>query len=138
MLNITKRIGLPGAFLLLSLLLLTCEQQTDVEWSSNDQELHQLLILPENPGSEDQILLIENTCGIEPDPTISYIGNQIVYIRYFNSLMGAPCRTTLDTTIIGPLAPGSYELVHWIIDKNHLITDTIFSVDTLALVVSQK
>lgn len=130
-----KRMILFTAFLLAVLPLTNCEKQIDDDFSLNDQDFYKLLIVPKNPGSDDQILLIENTCGIEPEPTVSYKRNQIIYIRYFNSLMGAPCSPTLDTTIIGPLNTGSYELVHWVIDKNHRITDTIISVDTIDLVV---
>jgi hypothetical protein len=125
-----------SAFLLLSFHLRNCEKQIDDDLSSNNQEFYKLTISPQNPGSEDPILLIENTCGIEPEPIISYEGMQIIYKRYFNSLMGAPCSPTLDTTIIGPLSSGSYELVHWVIDKNHLLTDSIVSVNTIALVVN--
>ena len=124
-----------SAFLLLSFLLRNCGKQPDDDLYSNNQDFYNLTISPENPDSEDQILLIENTCGIEPEPLISYEGMQIIYKRYFNSLMGAPCRPTLDTTIIGPFNSGSYELVHWVIDKNHLLTDSVVSVDTLALIV---
>ena len=125
-----------SAFLLVGFNLKNCEQQMDEELSFNDQNFYKLHISPKNPGSEDQILLIENTCGIEPEPILSYKGMQIIYKRYFNSLMGAPCRPTLDTTIIGPLNSGSYELVHWVIDKNHLLKDSIISVDTIAFVVT--
>jgi hypothetical protein len=135
MFKIANRIAMLIAFMLLGLNLVNCEKQIDDELTLDDQDIYKLLILPKNPGSKDQILLIENTCGIEPEPILSYIGNQIIYKRYFNSLMGAPCRPTLDTTIIGPLNAGTYELVHWIIDKNHLISDSTFSIDTLALVV---
>jgi hypothetical protein len=131
-----NRIVLLSVFLLVGFNLKNCELQMDEELSFNDQDFYKLHISPKNPGSEDQILIIENTCGIEPEPILSYKGMQIIYKRYFNSLMGAPCRPTLDTTIIGPLNSGSYELVHWVIDKNHLITDTIISVDTIAFVVT--
>ena len=129
------RLVLLSAFLLLSFHLRNCEKQIDDDLSSNNQEFYKLTISPKNPDSEDQILLIENTCGIEPEPLISYEGMQIIYKRYFNSLMGAPCSPTLDTTIIGPLNSGSYELVHWVIDKNHLMIDSVVSVNTIALVV---
>lgn len=135
MLKIVYRIFWLSAFLLAGFCLTNCENPIDDEWFLNDQDFYKLHIWPEHPGSEDQILLIENTCGIEPEPAVSFEGRQIIYKRYFNSLMGAPCSPTLDTTIIGPLNSGSYELVHWVIDKNHMITDTIISVDTLALVV---
>lgn len=60
---------------------------------------------------------------------------QINYKRYFNSLMMMPCRPELDTTLIGPLNPGEYQLVHCMIDKNHLITDSIYLLDTIPLLV---
>jgi hypothetical protein len=136
MINHVNKIVLLIALLLLSFSLENCEKQNDEDLALNNHEFYKLYISPKNPGSEDQILLIENTCGIEPEPILSYVGMQIIYKRYFNSLMGAPCSPTLDTTIIGPLNSGTYELVHWVIDKNHLITDTIISVDTIALVVN--
>jgi hypothetical protein len=126
---------LPAALLFFSLITWNCENPIDDEKLFDDQDFYKLVISPADPGSEDPILLIENTCGIEPPPTLSYQGKEISYKRYFNSLMGAPCRPTLDTTVIGPLDAGSYELVHWVIDKNHLITDTIISVDTIYLVI---
>ena len=136
MFKVANRIALLTAFLLVCFTLKNCEKQIDEDLSLNDQDFYKLYISPKNPGSEDKILLIEKICGIEPDPVLSYTGNQIVYKRYFNSLMGAPCSPTLDTTIIGPLNSGNYELVHWVIDKNHLLTDSISSVDTIALVVN--
>ena len=135
MYRIIKKIIFLTAFLLVYFCLTNCETQIEDDFPMIDQDFYKILIVPKNPGSEDLILLIENTCGIEPEPILTYRRNQIIYVRYFNSLMGAPCSPTFDTTIIGPLNSGSYELVHWVIDKNHLITDTIISVDTLALVV---
>lgn len=130
-----KRIIVFTTLLLAGLHLTNCEKQIDDDFPWNDQDFYKLHIVPEDPDSDDQILLIEKTCGIETDPILRYVRNQIIYVRYFNSLMGAPCSPTLDTTSIGPLNAGSYELVHWVIDKNHLITDTILSVDTIDLVV---
>ena len=136
MLKTIHRLIYFSAFLLLSFLLRNCEKQPDDNLYSNDQDFYELTISPKNPSSEDPILLIENTCGIEPEPLLSYEGMQITYKRYFNSLMGAPCSPTLDTTIIGPLSSGHYELVHWVIDKNHLLADSVVSVNTIALVVN--
>jgi len=136
MLKNVNKIVLLTTILLVCFSLKNCDSQIDEDFSFNDQDFYKLYISPKNPGSEDQILLIENTCGIEPEPILSFNGMHITYKRYFNSLMGAPCSPTLDTTIIGPLNSGSYELVHWVIDKNHLIADSIISVDTIALVVN--
>jgi len=132
--KLRKRAGL-SAFLVVVVSLLQCEKQAEEDFLWDNQEIYALAIWPKHPTSEDPILLIELTCGFEPEPSLSYNGNQIFYKRYFNSLMGAPCIPTLDTTTIGPLAKGSYELIHWVIDKNHLMIDSIVSVDIIPLEV---
>jgi len=117
-------------FLLMGLGLGSCEEQVYEELLLNDLELHdlelyELHVLPCNPDSDDQISVIEKICGTESEVILSFQGNQIGYKRYVNSLMMAPCSPRLDTTILGQLNRGSYQLVQSIIDKNHLITDSI-------------
>ena len=129
-------------FLLLGLGLESCEKQVCEELLLNDLELHdlelyELHVLPCNPDSDDQISVIEKICGTESEVILSFQGNQIGYKRYVNSLMMAPCSPRLDTTILGQLNRGSYQLVQSIIDKNHLITDSIIRQDTITLVVSK-
>ena len=85
--NKLRKIALLTTFLLAGIHLTNCEKQMDEELSFNDQDFYKLQISPKNPGSEDQILLIENTCGIEPEPILSYKGMQIIYKRYFLSLI---------------------------------------------------
>lgn len=121
--------------------LASCEKQ-DVEHLElnelelNDLELYELYVIPCYPDSDDQISVIEKICGTESEVILSFQGNQIGYKRYVNSLMMAPCSPQLDTTIIGQLNAGSYQLVQTIIDKNHLITDSIILQDTITLLVS--
>ena len=128
-------------FLLLGLGLESCEKQ-DVEelklndLKLNDLELYELVVSPCNPDSDDQISVIEKICGSESEVILSFQGNQIGYKRYVNSLMMMPCSPRLDTTIIGQLNKGSYQLVQSIIDKNHLITDSIILQDTITLIIS--
>ena len=122
-------------FLWTGAFLLSCEGSMEEEPDLEEYDFYKLVIKPENPSSQDLILLMEYTCGIEPDPVISYLDQEITYKRYYNSLMAAPCSPQIDSTIIGPLDAGNYSLVHWVIDKNHMITDSIISVDTLDLVV---
>ena len=123
------------AFLLICLSLMYCEKQAGEELTYKDSESHKLLILPENPNSKDQILAIETICGNESDVILDFQGSQITYKRYFNSLMMMPCSPKLDTTIIGQLSAGNYQLVHCMIDKNHHLSDSIFLLDTIFLVV---
>lgn len=126
--------------LILALLLLCpglqyCESQIEDEMNDLKLEdgLHKLLIVPENPDSEDLILAIETICGNESDVILEFQGNQISYLRYVNSLMMMPCSPRPDTTVIGRLSTGQYELVHMVIDKNHLLTDSIVLLDTIYL-----
>lgn len=123
------------AMLLLSPGLQFCESQFEDEMNDLklDEGLHKLLIMPENPGSEDLILAIETICGNETDVILGFQGNQISYLRYVNSLMMMPCSPRSDTTIIGQLNSGQYQLVHRVIDKNHLLTDSIVLLDTIFL-----
>ena len=129
-------------FLLMGSGLEGCEKQDLEELKLNDLELHdlklyELVLRPCNPDSDDQISVIEKICGTETDVILSFHGNQIGYLRYVNSLMMAPCSPRLDTTIIGQLNTGSYQLVQTIIDKNHLITDSIIRQDTITIIVSK-
>jgi len=135
MYRIKHRPALPFVLLLACLWFPSCEDLHTDNRVFDDSEFYKLLILPENPDSQDPILLIENTCGIEPDPLVNIEGFQINYQRNFNSLMGAPCSPQLDTTIIGPLDSGNYKLIHRVIDLNHLLKDSVISVDTLDLVI---
>jgi hypothetical protein len=127
-------------FLLLGLGLESCEKQVCEDLLLNDLELYdlelyELVVRPCLPDSDDQISVIEKICGTETDVILSFHGNQIGYLRYVNSLMMAPCSPRLDTTIIGQLNTGSYQLVQSIIDKNHLITDSIILQDTITIIV---
>ncbi len=114
MISKLKRLAWLSAIFTAVLSLLHCEKQAEEDFLWDNLETYTLAIWPKHPTSEDPILLIEHTCGFEPEPILSYNGHQITYKRYFNSLMGAPCIPTLDTTTIGPLDAGNYELIHWI------------------------
>ena len=103
----------------------------------DDLELNELVVLPCNPDSEDQISVIEKICGTESEVILSFQGKVIGYRRYVNSLIMAPCIPQLDTTVIGQLDEGSYQLIQTVIDLNHLISDSIIIQDTLTLIVSK-
>jgi hypothetical protein len=129
-------------FLLLGLGLESCEKQVCEELLLNDLELHdlelyELVVLPCNPDSDDQISVIEKICGTESDVILNFEGKVIGYKRYVNSLIMAPCSPQLDTTLIGQLDKGSYQLVQTVIDLNHQISDSIILQDTIALIVSK-
>ena len=121
-------------FLLLTgFCLLSCEEQAVDELICLEMESKKLLIVPENPSSTDQILAIDTICGNESDVILDIQGWLISYKRYVNSLMMMPCNPRPDTTIIGQLEAGQYMLTHCIIDKNHLLTDSIVLLDTICL-----
>ena len=128
--------------LLLAWGLAGCEKQVCEDLRLNDLELDdlelfELIVLPCNPDSDDQISVIEKICGTESDVILSFEGNMIGYKRYVNSLIMAPCSPQLDTTVIGQLDKGSYQLVQSVIDLNHQISDSIILQDTIALIVSK-
>lgn len=114
-----------------------CEELTLNSLELDDLELNELLILPCIPDSDDHISVIEKICGTESEVILSFQDNVIRYKRYVNSLIMAPCIPQLDTTIIGQLDKGSYQLIQTVIDLNHLISDSIVIKDTLTLIVSK-
>jgi len=129
-------------FLLIGSGLASCEIQDDDNLVLNELDLYELdlyelVVLPGKPDCGDQICIIEKICGTESDVILSFQGNHIEYKRYFNSLMGMPCAPRLDTTFIGQLNKGSYQIVQNIIDKNHFISDSIFLQDSISVLVSE-
>ena len=133
--KITHKLISVLALLLVCTGLMNCEYQVLEDLQCNDSGSHRLSILPEDPESGDQILAVETICGNESDVILDIQGYRISYKRYFNSLMMMPCSPRADTTIIGQLDPGHYQIIHWMIDKNHFIKDSIFLQDTICLVV---
>lgn len=123
------------ALLLISTGLMNCEDQLSEDLLCTDSGSCRLLIVPENPDSEDLILAIETICGNESEAILDFQGNKITYLRYFNSLMMMPCSPRPDTTVIGQLSPGHYHLICLMIDKNHLLKDSIYLQDTICLEV---
>jgi len=119
--------------LLLSISLSNCENLELDEFTAEDPELHSLVIVPENPLNTDQLLVIETICGNETDAVLDFQGTVIHYKRYVNSLMMMPCCPRTDTTVIGHLDAGDYQMVHRVIDRNHMITDSIVIQDTIYL-----
>lgn len=120
--------------------LVSCEEQAGEDLYLNELELadlefNELLILPCSPTSDDPVSVIEKICGTESEVILSFEGRLIGYKRYVNSLIMAPCSPRLDTTILGQLPAGSYQLVHTVIDNNHFISDSILVQDTIALLV---
>ena len=135
MCKILNRSSLVLLLLLLGTGLMNCEKQTGEEWENLDNGSHKLLIVPEHPDSRDQIMAIETICGNESAVILEFQDMQILYKRYFNSLMMMPCSPRADTTVIGQLSAGQYQLIHCMIDKNHLLADSIFLLDTIPLLV---
>jgi hypothetical protein len=115
--------------------MISCEEQEPPEVQCEDGGMHYLRILPEDPTSEDTIIAIDSICGNETDVILDHRGQEITFKRYVNSLMMMPCRPRTDTTVIGQLNGGRYRIIHCLIDKNHLIADSVVLLDTLCLLV---
>ncbi len=133
--KILHKSALALCLILLSSGMMNCENQADEFLPDLYDDSHKLLILPDYPDSQDEILAIETICGNESDVILEFRDKQILYKRYFNSLMMMPCSPRADTTVIGQLSAGQYQLIHCLIDKNHLLSDSIFLLDTIPLLV---
>jgi hypothetical protein len=133
--QISKRLSWILTALFLFTALQCCEEQGPPEFDCLDTGNHYLLIVPESPTSNDIIVAIDTICGSESDAVLDFQGQQITFTRYVNSLIMMPCLPRTDTTVVGQLNRGQYRLVHRLIDKNHLLTDSIILLDTICLLV---
>jgi len=125
------KISLTFSLLIPLILLRTCDKQYDADTFYEESDQYEILIIPPHPGNQDTILLIEKICSINPEASLKISGNQIYCVRYFNTLMGAPCLPEPDTSEIGLLAAGTYEVIHIVIDRNPFLSDSIFLQDTV-------
>ena len=131
-----KLIGIPGILLLLAGIIGGEKQEDAAAFDCSESLTKYFQILPENPTGMDIILAVDSICGNETDALVDIHCQEITFTRYLNSLMMMPCLPQSDTTVIGQLDPGQYRLVHRLIDRNHLLNDSIVLLDTLCLFVN--
>jgi hypothetical protein len=93
---------------------------------------------PSNPTTNDVVKLITYDCKYYQLASVSEKWNNIQIKKRFNSQMKWPCVLTYDTLSLGHLKKGKYSVNLIIIDTNPMVTDSISSIETLALEVAQK
>ena len=121
-------------FIIVTISFQSCEKD---ENENNNAELKDFVLNPQNPTSNDNILIIDEICGYEEFISVQITDNNIVYSRQFNSSMGRPCVLETDTAIIGKLAAGDYTLIYNLIDISHLVNDTLAESDTIYFTVDE-
>ncbi len=82
-----------------------------------DLSTYKMKILPENPGSSDDVrLVVYEDCNYNVLKDIKRNGNTIDIEKQFNSMMKLPCMLRNDTISIGKLAIGTYMVYYRLVD----------------------
>ena len=94
-------------------------------------------IIPENPGSKDEIrLVIYDDCTYNTLSKNKRTGNIIDIEKQFNSMMKWPCFMKNDTILIGKLPQGTYNVNYTLIDISQQAPQNITYSNTFQLKVS--
>jgi hypothetical protein len=94
-------------------------------------------IIPENPGSKDEIrLIVYDDCTYNTLSKNNRTGNTIDIEKQFNSMMKWPCFMKNDTILIGELPPGTYNVNYTLIDISQQTPQNITYSNTFQLKVS--
>ena len=110
-----------------------CQKEKEYILSSN------LSIIPENPGTEDEIQIVEKDASSCETLSIALTaGNNIEYTRRFNSMLAMPCLIYTDTVSLGHLEAGNYKLLYTLIDKAYQTNDSIVERSIFSFDVSEK
>lgn len=103
----------------LLIVLLACSDRVDdlpVDLSD-----HNMKLIPEKPGENDQIkLVVFDDCTYHVLSGVTRNGNTIDIQKQFNSMMKWPCIMKNDTILIGKLPWGSYNVNYTLIDISQL------------------
>ncbi len=89
--------------------------------------------IPEKPTTDQEVKMIYYGCGYNETSSVSIEDKKVLVIKKFNGAMKRPCILEYDTTHIGKLASGSYQVTLEIIDINPFIEDSLFSSRTKTL-----
>ena len=127
------------SFFALALLLLFpvgCIEKDKVVQPVN-QVGNNMKIIPETPGSKDEIrLVIYDDCAYNMLSKNIRSGNTIDIEKQFNSMMKWPCMVKNDTILIGKLPQGTYNVNYTLIDISQLAPQNITFSFTFQLKVS--
>jgi hypothetical protein len=104
------------ALVLLLLFFVGCTEEDKVVQPVN-QVGNNMKIIPDSPGSKDEIrLIIYDDCTYNTLSKNKRMGNTIDIEKQFNSMMKWPCMMKNDTILIGKLPQGTYNVNYTLID----------------------
>jgi len=103
-------------FMVFLFVLFACSDQVS-EVQLTDLAEHNMKIIPEKPGSQDEIkLVIFDDCTYNTLSKNNRNGKTINIEKQFNGMMKWPCIIQNDTIVIGQLPQGSYNVNYTLID----------------------
>ena len=111
-----------------------CEKEND---NPNDVN-NKLILIPENPTSQDEIKIIEKDVCEYDLLSVVITANKIEYTRRFNSSIAAPCLIVTDTVSLGHLQTGDYTIFYSLIDFAIQTNDSIVETSSLSFTVAEK
>jgi len=104
------------AVFVFSIVLFACSDQIS-EVQLTDLSEHNMKIIPEKPGSQDEIkLVIFDDCTYNTLSKNNRNGKTIDIEKQFNGMMKWPCFIKNDTIQIGKLPQGTYNVNYTLID----------------------
>jgi hypothetical protein len=112
----------------------SCLDDTPPEFENNFHK-KETKIFPSSPTTIDVVKLITYDCKYCILASVLEKGKDILVKKRYNSQMKWPCVLAYDTIPLGQLKQGNYSITLLIIDTNPLVTDSISSKETLALIV---
>jgi len=117
--------------------LFACSEQVS-EMQLTDLSEHNMKIIPEKSGSQDEIkLVIFDDCTYNTLSKNNRNGKTIDIEKQFNGMMKWPCVMKNDTILIGKLPQGSYNVNYTLIDISQQTPNNISLTFTFQLDVSR-
>lgn len=117
--------------------ILACSDKGD-DTSLSDLQKHNMKIIPENPGTRDEIkLVIYDDCTYNTLSKNKRNGKTIEIEKQFNSMMKWPCVQQNDTVLVGKLPQGTYNVNYTLIDISQQAPQNISFTFSFQLTVSR-
>jgi hypothetical protein len=128
-------------FLLMSMIALFVQSCMDDTPPGKDTDpildKEETRIMPASPTTVDEVKVVTHDCKYYVLASVTDRGKDITIKRRFNSQMKQPCVLAFDTISLGKLKQGNYSVILMIVDTNPMVTDSIFSKETLELTVAK-
>ncbi len=80
--------------------------------------------------SGGEVQIIFRDCQYNVLQSVEKEGDKIEVVKAFNSLMKLACVLRYDTVSLGVLGRGNYQLDYYLIDRNTMLTDSVFLKET--------